>query len=444
MTKIVEFRAENTRILKLVRIRPDGNLVIIGGDNEAGKTTVLDDIELIFSGAKSSKMPKVPIRTGESSASTSAVLSNGLTLTREWSATGTQLVVKGPDGKKLPGGPQAIADKFYSAVAFDPLEFADKMDAKKQAETLRRLVGLDFAAMDAERAALYQDREDGGRLLRQAEGQLAGMATPADGTPDDEVSITDLLAKKAEADKANAKAEALGRASADAYRAEERVKAALEVAEATVERLKGELRAAHLKAVEAATAAEQAEEVDTAPIVEKLNSAESVNRAVRAKRARAAKAAEVEAMRAERQSLTDKIDEIDADKARKLAAVKWPIDGLGFNSDGVTYKGLPFAQASKAARYKVSIAIGAKLHPELQVMLLRDASVLDKKSMELLAQVATEQDQQLWIERVGDGDAGAIVLVDGEVRATPPAAEESKPSPAAAPKSRLTIVQPEE
>ena len=82
----------------------------------------------------------------------------------------------------------------------------------------------------------------------------------------------------------------------------------------------------------------------------------------------------------------------------------------------MTYNGLPFSQAGASARLRTSVAIGCAQHPDLQVMLVRDASLLDQKSMEMLARLAEEKDEMLWIERVGNGDKGAIILEDGEIK----------------------------
>lgn len=415
MTKIVEFRAKNTRILKCVRIAPDGNVVIIGGENESGKTTVLDDIELIFSGAKSKKMPKVPIRGGQTSGRTSVKLDNGMVLEREWSASGTRLVIKGPDGKKLPGGAQEIADKFFSLVAFDPLEFADKMDDKKQAEVLRQLVGLDFTALDARRSHLYSEREEQGRDLARRKGQLATMPAKAD-APESEVSVAVLVAEKDAAERTNREHAKVYDGLERARRLREGKEEALEVAK----RALATAQAAYDGAVVDEDAADAATkslspDIDVSPIVAKIQGAEDVNRAVRAQRERAKVADDVERMEEARRALTDQIEAIDKQKSEALAAVKWPVDGLGFNSDGVTYKGFPFSQASKAARCRVSISIGSALNPELPCMLLRDASALDDEAMALLAKLAEEKDQMLWIERVGKNDVGAIILEDGEI-----------------------------
>ena len=66
----------------------------------------------------------------------------------------------------------------------------------------------------------------------------------------------------------------------------------------------------------------------------------------------------------------------------------------------------------------VSFSIGAALNPDLRVVLIDDGEKLDKASMKHLAQLAADKDMQVWIERVGDGDAGAVIIEDGEVKPT--------------------------
>jgi recombinational DNA repair ATPase RecF len=60
--KIIELQAENIKRLKVVRIVPKGNTVVLGGDNEQGKSSVMDCIEMALGGA--GRVPSVPIRSG--------------------------------------------------------------------------------------------------------------------------------------------------------------------------------------------------------------------------------------------------------------------------------------------------------------------------------------------------------------------------------------------
>jgi hypothetical protein len=411
--KIIELQAENIKRLKVVRIVPKGNTVVLGGDNERGKSSVMDCIEMALGGA--GRVPSVPIRSGATAGKIRLDLGE-LKVERAFSTSkGTSLVVTSADGKRI-ASPQAVLDKLYSSIAFDPLEFANQKPAE-QVATLRRIVGLDFSALDAERARIYQEREASGRVLAQAKARLAAMPEPAADVPDKEVSVAALMAEKEAADNVNFE------------HAAERAKLGKAVYETTgfiklVEQRRRELKeaedlyAASRKAENAAqeTVAALAPDILVAPIIEKIKGAESINWGVRARKTRAKEQNDVNRMEGERLALTSAIEDIDAKKAKALSEAKWPIEGLGFSDEGVTYNGLPFSQAGASARLRTSVAIGCAQHPDLQVMLVRDASLLDQKSMEMLARLAEEKDEMLWIERVGNGDKGAIILEDGEIK----------------------------
>jgi len=412
--KIIELQAENIKRLKVVRIVPKDNVVIVGGENGAGKSTVLDSIAMLFGGKD--QVPEVPVRLGQLGGSIRAKTDTGLKLERSFSVgKGTTLKFTGADGKAVPS-PQTVLDNLYSAVTFNPLEFAGQ-EPPKQSATLRRIVGLDFSMLDAERARVYQERETSGRVLSQARARLAAMPEPAADAPDKEVSVADLMAEKEAADGINLDhAQVRRRYDQARIRTEEQARA--------VEDLKKRLFVAEdlyagLKKTENSAqndVAALADDIDTAPIVKKITGSESINRAVWAKWARAKEQDSVSRMEGERLALTSAIEDIDAKKAKALSEAKWPIEGLGFSDDGVTYNGLPFDQASQSERLRVSVAIGIALNPTLRVLLIRDASLLDKASMKTLYALAEEHDVQLWIERVGDGDQGAVILEDGEIK----------------------------
>jgi hypothetical protein len=226
--------------------------------------------------------------------------------------------------------------------------------------------------------------------------------------PEAEVSVAALLAEKEAADKQNA---ANQRVRESWTRLNEAAIEAGRIAEKAVK----DAEAARQNALAAANSVEAMKDVSTADIVTKLSSAESINRMVRDKRDRAKAVATFTEKDREYATLTKRIEAIDESKREQLANAKWPVPGLGFGDEGVTFNGLPFEQASQAEARVVSFSVGAALNPELRVALIDDGEKLDKKSMRQLAELAAEKDMQVWIERVGDGDAGAIIIEDGEV-----------------------------
>ena len=64
--RIVRLKAENVKRLKAVEITPEGEIVVIGGKNGAGKTSVLDSICYALGGK--SVQPVKPVRNGEKKA----------------------------------------------------------------------------------------------------------------------------------------------------------------------------------------------------------------------------------------------------------------------------------------------------------------------------------------------------------------------------------------
>lgn len=172
--------------------------------------------------------------------------------------------------------------------------------------------------------------------------------------------------------------------------------------------------------------------IDEAPLRKSLAGATETNQHIQENQARAKALAELKAKTDQANELTEQIERIDAEKAEKLAATPFPIEGLGFSEDGVTFNGIPFSQASAAQQLRVSVAMGAALNPKLRVMLVRDGSLLDPKSLTLLTELADKHDLQVFVERVGSGDASAIIIEDGAVQGAEIAPEpeaKSEPEP---------------
>jgi AAA domain len=395
--KIVELQAENIKRLKSITIRPEGDVVIIGGENEQGKTSAFDAIRMTLGGAKAT--PDVPVRRGANGGRVFLDLGD-LTAELTVDASGRKLTVRNADGQKKEK-PQAILDHLYNKVAFDPLAFATKKPTE-QLQILKGLVGLDFTEHDKERKALYDKRVEVGRLRSDAEVRVSQFPASLVSAPDAEVSISALLAEKRKADEHNLQLNAREREVMAAENEYKRLKVLLEEAEAAWDAASGRLEA-------------ESPRIDTSDLTKALEGAEEANRLIRAKRDRANAVQAFKDHDTAYQHLTNRIAAIDTLKERAMATAKWPIPGLGFSDDGVTMHGLPFEAASKAERMRVSLAIGCALNPELHVLLMEDASLLDKASLEVVREMAAKHDMQIWIERVGSADEGAIVIEDGEI-----------------------------
>ena len=69
-----------------------------------------------------------------------------------------------------------------------------------------------------------------------------------------------------------------------------------------------------------------------------------------------------------------------------------------------------------AEKLRVSVAMGLAMNPKLNVLLIRDGSLLDADNLEMVARMAEVADAQVWIERVGDGAECQVIIENGKIR----------------------------
>ena len=407
--KIISLESENVKRLKAVRIKPDGSLVQIVGINGAGKSSVLDSI--MFALAGGSTIPEKPIREGEEKAKVVVDLGD-IKVTRTWTANDkTYLTVETKEGAKYPS-PQALLDKLTGRLSFDPLDFA-RMEARKQAETLRQLVGIDFAALDNERQEYYEERQSVNRALRDLEGQLKNL--PEVEAPDEEVNVVELSQKHAEAvtlkNSNDLKRNNVGRE----LKVNEMYRGTVRDVEETLRRAQAVLEEHSCKLFVLQGEIETLKDPDIQGILSALQTVEATNKLVRQKRQRSEVDISKTKVVLKSARLTEQIITIDEKKQAQLAQAKFPVPGLSFNESGVTYNGIPFSQASSAEQLRVSVAMGLALNPKIRVILIRDGSLLDEDNLKIIGEMAEANDSQVWVERVSDGGKVGIVISDGEV-----------------------------
>jgi hypothetical protein len=407
---IVELRAENLMRLKAITIRPrpDGSLVIIGGKNAQGKSSVLNAIWMACGGKDA--VPAEPVRRGAAKGLARVDLGE-IVVERTFTTKGSYLKVTGADGVPVKS-PQALMDSLVGCLSFDPLAFA-RMDPKAQADQLKRAVGLDLQGFDDDRANLYEERRGVSRDLKQAEAELAGAKRYPD-APAEAVSVVDLANDLERAQANNEMRRAALQEAVTCQAAAVREAQELKEMERRIGELKNRLQAS-VKAKESADQrADQIIPIDVAPLRAAIASASETNAKIQANNRYAALEAKATSLRSQVDQYTATIADIDEAKAKMIADAHLPVEGLGLDDTGVTLNGLPFAQASDAEKLKVSVALGLACNPKLRVLLIRDGSLLDEDSLAVLEKMGAGA--QLWIERVGEGDKTAVIIEDGAVK----------------------------
>ncbi len=431
--KITQLRVENFKRIGIVEIEPSGPTVVVAGRNAQGKSSALDAIACALGGTRLA--PQRPIRDGADTATVTVTTDDGMTVTRTWTASGSTLKVENAEGMGV-RSPQAWLDKRIGALSFDPLGFLRDKPADQVAR-LRELAGVDTRAIDAEHAAAFEARTAVNR-----DGKALAARVEAMPYHDGAESIS-TAAVLAEIEAANVKAQQVRDVSAEAarlrtdagrheYRAEMSARQMADIAaqiealnkraaQASDERSNALAAAADLRARAAklGSDAELIEVPDVAPLRAKLATAEAQNQKVRENADRARLTAELDALRQKSGELSAKLGELTARKASMLAEAKMPIDGIGFGGDGVTHQGVPLSQASSAEQLRVSTAMGLAANPHLRVILIREGSLLDEDGLRAVSEMAETADAQVWVEVVGSGPVGAVVIEDGAVKVTP-------------------------
>lgn len=423
--KIVRLEAKNVLRLSAVTIDPKGNVVVLGGENGQGKSSVLNCIEMALGGAGA--IPAMPVKKGETKGQ--IVLDLGdIVVERRFSAKGTELTVKNGQGAAFPS-PQRMLDTLVGRLSFDPDSFR-RMDAKQQRETLMNLVGLDFTAIDGKRKAAFDQRTEVNRRVKTLQTRLEAAPAKHDGVPEAEVSVRELVAEKdrrAEVNRNNAKArERLHDYDVETERQQDQLPAlnqriqdarrALADAERALENAKNDIESRIADRVEMSDSVCEMVDFDTEELTSQIDTAETTNRKVRENKARAYLADELKAEENCAAELTKEITAAETEKADLLANAKFPVDGLGVSEDGVTLNGIPFEQSSGVESIKVSVAIGFKLNPKLKIVLVRNPSYIGEEYLLAIGEIAEQEDGQVWLERGGEGPECSVVLCDGAVK----------------------------
>ncbi len=448
---IISLDIENILRLSAVYITTAGEpLVQITGKNGAGKSSCLDAIAMALGGKR--LCPAEPLKRGENAGHIEVNLGGEYIVTRRfwrkrtidcvqdhahtddcqifYGPVDSSLSVKSPD-KADYGSPQKLLDKLVSDLTFDPLGFLD-LQPRDQRAMVQTFVGLDFAEIDQRRQGVQARITEASGTVKRAARDVADGAHYPD-APTAAVDVQALL-------EALATAESLGQA---ATTAEQAVEAKRRAYEATVESIREhmdtmvdlEMRLAHARAMvvqldevkqreitagtilrEAATQA-RAAVPNTATLRDDLSRATQINQEVAANARHAAIVAAQHEAETSLLRLQAELKQIDASKLAELAAATFPVAGLAFADDGLTFDDLPFAQASYAQQLRVAVAMGLALNPQLKVLLIKHGNALDQASLGLLAALAEEAGAQIWIEKVAEAADGVSVFIEEGQRA---------------------------
>ena len=161
--KITALEAENVKRIKAVALTPaPTGLTLVGGNNNQGKTSVLDALAWALGGEKF--RPNAAQRDGAvAPAHLRVTLSNGVVVERK--GKNSSLTVTDPTGRR---SGQQLLNAFVEPLALDLPRFMEASD-KEKADILLRIIGIgnELHLRDMEIKSIYDKRTFTGQLAQQ-------------------------------------------------------------------------------------------------------------------------------------------------------------------------------------------------------------------------------------------------------------------------------------
>lgn len=401
--KINKLEIENVKRIKAVKVEPKANgLTVIGGNNNQGKTSVLDSIAWALGGER--YKPSQATREGSVIPPTlHIVMNNGLVVERK--GKNSTLKVTDPNGQKAG---QQLLNEFVEQLALDLPKFMEASGAEK-AKILLQIIGVgpQLTELEQKEKELYQERLYIGRTADQKEKFAKEQPYYTD-VPKDLVSASELISQQqgilARNGENQRKREQLHQLEQKYQRINEQMAALL----AEQKQVESDLDIARKSALDLRD--ESTEELER-----NIANVEEINRKVRANLDKEKAEDDAKTYRDQYNSLTQDIEEVRDKKAELLNAAELPLPELSVKEGELIYKGQKWDNMSGSDRLKVSTAIVRKLNPNCGFVLLDKLEQMDMKSLQEFGEWLEAEGLQAIATRVSTGDECSIIIEDGYV-----------------------------
>ena len=408
--KINKLEIENVKRIKAVKLEPKENgLTIIGGNNNQGKTSVLDSIAWALGGEKYKSSQAE--REGSAIPPTiHIVMNNGLIVERK--GKNSALKVTDPSGQKAG---QQLLNEFVEQLALDLPKFMES-SGKEKAKTLLQIIGVgdQLAEMEKEEKELYSRRLAIGQIADQKK-KFANEQIYYPDAPKELVSPSELirqqqeiLARNGENQKKRDRALEL---NAERNRLANKVNALkeeLEMYQSQLVQVEHDMNIAY-------KTAEELQDESTAELEASLANIEEINRKVRANLDKDKAEDDAKDYEDQYKALTVEINDVRQRQIDLLKSAELPLPELSVRDGELIYKGQQWDNMSGSDRLKVSTAIVRKLNPKCGFVLLDKLEQMDLDTLKEFGKWLEQEGLQAIATRVSTGGECSIIIEDGYV-----------------------------
>ena len=399
---------ENLKRIKAVKIEPAASgLTVIGGNNNQGKTSVLDAICWALGGER--YRPSQPDREGSMvPASLHMTLSNGLIVERK--GKNGSLKVTDPTGAKAG---QTLLNEFVENLALDLPRFMG-MSGREKADVLLKIIGVgeELARLDKEAKQLYDKRHTIGQIADQKKKYAEELIYFPD-TPDEPISASDLIQQQ----------QAILAQNGENQRKRENVKqleaqsAQLQSEITDLERRLSEKRDQRNQVMtDLATAQRSVEDLqdeNTAELEANISAIDEVNQMVRSNQDKNRAQAEAQEQQEQYDQLTQNLEDVREARRKLLNDADLPLAELSIVEGELTYRDQQWDNMSGSDQLRVAVAIIRKLNPQCGFVLLDKLEQMDLNTLHSFSAWLESEGLQAIATRVSTGDECSILIDDG-------------------------------
>ena len=388
--KIMALEAENVKRIKAVALTPSPTgLTLVGGNNNQGKTSVLDALAWALGGDRF--RPDAAQRDGAvAPAHLKVRLSNGVVVERK--GKNASLTVTDPTGRR---SGQQLLNAFIEPLALDLPRFMEASD-KEKADILLRIIGIgtELHTRDLEIKALYDKRTFTGQLAAQKKHFAEELISYPD-APEEPVSASDLIRQQQEILARNGENQRLRAQYTELERQEQQCVAELK---RTRERI--------------AELEQQYQELDA----KHTRDIEEINQKVRANLEKSRAEDEAARYASDYDKLTEAITRKRADRMALLNGADLPLPELSVEDGALTYKGKHWRDMSGSDQLRVAAAIVRRLNPDCGFVLLDKLEQMDMTTLQEFSAWLEAEHLQAIATRVSTGSECQIIIEDGMVK----------------------------
>ena len=416
--KIMALEAENVKRIKAVALTPSPTgLTLVGGNNNQGKTSVLDALAWALGGDRF--RPDAAQRDGAvAPAHLKVKLSNGVVVERK--GKNASLTVTDPTGRR---SGQQLLNAFVEPLALDLPRFMEASD-KEKADILLRIIGIgtELHTRDLEIKALYDKRTFTGQLAAQKKHFAEELISYPD-APEEPVSASDLIRQQQEILARNGENQRKRNQLDKLIDEKNQLNFTLRDLDEKIEDLKEEYNQTQTKFTDlekqifqARKSAAQLQDESTAELEASIRDIEETNRKVRANLEKSRAEDEAAQYDSEYKRLTEAITQKRADRMALLNGADLPLPGLGVEDGALTYKGKHWRDMSGSDQLRVAAAIVRRLNPDCGFVLLDKLEQMDMTTLQEFSAWLEAEHLQAIATRVSTGSECQIIIEDGMVK----------------------------